>query len=202
MKKLPIFLFIFIAAATASFAQSSTAAKAELKRLTDLNKRLAAIPSDKQDRPPYKAFIKRNDKDIVYSDPAGQWFVRSDRFWNLHKKYQRLAIADDIAWAAAQNPLPGECEGYVNCYIYKMTVTEGRYLQLYPSGKFSGKAMNTLVEYLEQVTTADSQYDPPLDAEDRADLKEKLGELKTQISGSKNAAKAKAFAAIEKLEKL
>lgn len=202
MKKISLIIFILLTAVTASFAQSTAAARAELKRLNDLGKRLDAIPMNRLDRPPHKAFIKKNEKDIVYSDPAGQYFVRSDRYWALHKKYQKLPIAEEIAWTASQNSLPGECEGYINCYVYKMTVTDGRYLQLYPNGKHASKAIASLVEYLETMTAADSQYDPPADAEDRAVLKKTLSELRSQIAATKHADKTKILSAIAKLEKL
>src|SRR5688572_18906069 len=84
----------------------------EYKRLVALRNKLAKIPMERLGREPHKSLIRRNRKDIVYSDPAGQWFVRSDRFWNLAEKNKRRPFADDIAWTAAENPLPGECEGY------------------------------------------------------------------------------------------
>lgn len=175
-------------------------AEREFKRLKSLQAALAKIPMEKQDKEPHKSFLKKNDKDITYSEPSGQWYVRSERFWELRSKNSSLPIAEDIAWTAAQNPLPGECEGYINCYVYIMTITDGRYLSFYPNGKYSKQALKAIVERLEPLAADDSQYDGPTEASDRAELKKALAELRTQISGSNSADKAKAIALIAKLE--
>ncbi len=65
--------------ATAQNAASATATK-EYKRLVRLQTALSKIPMERQEKEPHRAFLKRNEKDIVYSDPAGMWLVRSDRF--------------------------------------------------------------------------------------------------------------------------
>lgn len=200
MKNISLLLFIVPLLSTAVFAQGVAAAKADFKRLTDLQTRLAAIPMEKQNREPHKSLLRRNQKDIVYSEPSGQWYVRSDRFWALHKKYQKLAIAEEIAWTASQNPIPGECEGYINCYIYMLTDTDGRYLSLYPNGKHQKKAIDTLIEYLGNITKDDTTYDKPVDEAERVDLKKKLIELRKQLGNVKSADRSKLFALIDKLE--
>jgi len=179
---------------------SATAAAREFKRLQTLQAALAKIPMEKQEKEPHKTFLKKNEKEITYSEPAGQWYVRSELFWDLRNRHSSLPIAEAIAWAAAQNPIPGECEGYINCYMYLLTVTEGRYLSYYPNGKYSKQALKTIVDRLEPLAADDSQYDGPADASDRAELKKTLAELRTQISGSNNPDKAKAIALIAKLE--
>jgi hypothetical protein len=103
---------------------------------------------EKQNREPHKSFLKRNAKNIVYSDPSAEYYVRSDRFWALSKKYKNLAIADDIAWTAAQNTLPGECEGFLTCYMYVLRATDVEYLDRYPNGKHSKKALKELIDNL------------------------------------------------------
>lgn len=200
MKKLSLLLFILFAVSTGVFAQGTAAAKAEFKRLTDMQKRLAAIPMMRLEREPHKSYIRRNKKDIVYSEPAGQWLVRSDRFWSLQKKYQKLAIAEDIAWAASQNMMPGECEGYINCYVYSMTETEGKYLSLYPNGKHQKEAVGALIGHLENMTEDDATYDKPADEADRIDLKKMLVKLRGQLSIVKTINRTKLFALIDKLE--
>jgi len=181
-------------------AQSKTAA-AEFKRLKDLSTALGKIPPDKLDREPHKSLIKRNRKDITYSEPAGQWFVRSDRFWNLSKKYKSLPIADDIAWAAAETPLPGECEGYVNCYIYNTEATYVAYLKLYPKGRSSKKALNEIAANLtyitDDITGKKGNYEGPADASDRADLAKMIGEIRTVVSGVSHAERAKVLSQLD-----
>lgn len=59
-------------------AQSSAQAAAtkEYKRLVNLQLALRKIPFNKQDKEPHRSFLKRNENDLVYSEPAGEWYVR------------------------------------------------------------------------------------------------------------------------------
>lgn len=172
----------------------------EFKRLKTLQAALKKIPMEKMETEPHKNFLKKNDKEITYSEPAGQWYVRSELFWNLRERAKALPIAEEIAWTAAQNPIPGECEGYINCYVYICAITSGRYLGFYPNGKHSKQAVTEIVERLEQLAADDSQYDGPTEDSDRGELKKHLAELKAQISGTGHIEKEKALSLITKLE--
>jgi hypothetical protein len=172
----------------------------EFKRLKTLQAALEKIPIERMEREPHKSFLKKNNKEITYSEPSGQWYVRSELFWNLRDRAKDLPIAEEIAWTAAQNPTPGECEGYINCYVYLVTVTNGQYLQHYPNGKYSRQAMTEIVERLEPLAADDSQYDGPTEDSDRGELKKTLAELKAQISGTGHIEKEKALSLITKLE--
>ncbi|MGI8670260.1 MAG: SH3 domain-containing protein, partial [Aridibacter sp.] len=108
-----------------------------LKKLTALSNALKAIPIDKKDNSPYKEFLEKYKSEIVYSEPSAQWYVRSDNSWQLHQRYKDYKIGEEMAWQAAGNPIPGECEGYINCYLYALRVTNGEYLNFYPNGKYS-----------------------------------------------------------------
>lgn len=200
MMRSPKLVFVLLMLSAISLAQAESKAKAELTRLLKLKAALEKVPMEKQDREPHKSFLKKNEKEIVYSEPAGQWYVQSELFWKLHNKYKSLSIAEQIAWEAAQNPIPGECEGYINCYVYLCSITSGKYLGFYPNGKHSKQAITEVVERLEQLSADDSQYDGPTEAADRAELKKSLAELKQQISGTTIPEKAKAKALITKLE--
>ena len=157
-----------------------TKAKAELKELLDLRARLEQIPFNGEDKEPHKSFIKRNDKKITYNEPAGRWIVRSEMFWELRDKYAGLKTADDIAWEAAQNPIPGECEGYMNCGVYLGQITAVKYLGYYPAGKHSKAALDELRSMFSSfadASQADVSYTPPEDATDRAELQKMLKEI-------------------------
>ncbi len=96
---------------------SEVLADLQFKRLLALGAALKKIPTGKADQNPYKDFVKANEDEVVYSEPSGEWYVRLNAFWELHNQYKNLPLAEDIAWQAAQTLLPGECEGYVNCYL-------------------------------------------------------------------------------------
>jgi hypothetical protein len=161
--------------------------KADLgfKRLQILNAAMRAVPFGKDEQQPYKNFIRAHEKEVIYSEPSGQWLVRSELFWELHAKFTALPIAEEIAWAAAQNPIPGECEGYINCYLYALRATDGEYLNFYPNGKYSKKALTNVTDLLEPMIadlTGKSAYTPPSDISDRAEFNRFLTELRTIIS--------------------
>ena len=188
--------------ASLSAAQTAAANK-EYKRLVNLQAALRKIPMDRQNKEPHRSFLKRNDKDIVYSDPSGEWYVRSDRFWNLQKKYKTLAIADQIAWTAAENQLPGECEGYVPCYLSVVRMTYAEYLTLYPKGKYSRKAVQETVKSLgymaDDAVSAKKNYDG-IEAGDDAEFTKAIKDLKGILSKTKHPETAKALAQLKQIE--
>lgn len=203
----PFFIFaLFIAVSTLLLADSGNAqtrtavATKEYKRLVALSIALKKIPVDKLDREPHKSFIKRNRKDIVYSDPAGQWFVDSNRFWDLHKKYKTLSIADEIAWTAASNPLPGECEGFISCYFSVAKMMEIEYLKLYPNGKYSKNAVDAFARDIEMIVAdlvPKATYEGPTEASDKAELAEMLNEITTILNKTSQPRTKKVIADIK-----
>ena len=164
---------------------SDRSGEIELKRLLALRSALKTIPADKRETAPYKNFLKNQEKEIVYNEPAGEWLVISNEFWNLHNKYRKTNVSETIAWEAANNPLPGECEGYVNCYLFDMRMRFGEYLNLHPNGKRAGEALQNITDYLSPIA-ADAQaktvYSGPTDVTDRAEFNNLIAELRTIIA--------------------
>ncbi|HWW74203.1 MAG TPA: SH3 domain-containing protein, partial [Pyrinomonadaceae bacterium] len=102
----------FLARAVKEVTRREARAEMELARLTALARSLAAFSIENQEQAPYKAWTTEHDAEINYSEPAGQWYVRSDLYWNLQAKYKDLPVAERAAWQGAQTPIPGECEGF------------------------------------------------------------------------------------------
>ena len=172
------------------------------KRLLALSAALKKIPFGKSDEDPYKNFVKTNEKEIVYSDPSGEWYIRSEVFWELHNQYKNLPIGEEIAWQAAQNPIPGECEGYINCYLYALRVTDGEYLNFYPGGKYSKKALQNISNLLAPMVAdlkEKNVYTPATDISDRAEFNRYLAELRTIISRVPYVEKSKPLQQINQL---
>jgi hypothetical protein len=169
----------------ASDAENSASAEIELKRLLALRAALKTIPSGKSEQAPYSDFLKSQEKSVVYSEPAAEWHVSSNLFWDLHKKHQKSPVADQIAWEGAQNPLPGECEGYVNCYLFYARMTSGEYLSLHPTGRKNLEALTNLTSLLDPIVMSlngNSPYTGPTDVTDRAEFNNLIAELRTIIS--------------------
>ncbi len=164
---------------------SDKSAEIELKRLLALRSALRTIPADKRETAPYSVFLKTREREIVYNEPAGEWLVVSNEFWSLHTKYRKSAVADTIAWEAANNPLPGECQGYVNCYLFDMRMRFAEYLNLHPNGTRAGEALKNMTVYFSPIV-ADAQqktvYTGPTDVTDRAEFNNLIAELRTIVA--------------------
>lgn len=137
------------------------AARAELSllRLRALQKALdehaagASAPSGWESRPLREAGIRADTGEIAYGEPQGQWYVRADAFWALHDRYRALPIAERIAWSAATQDLPGECEADPTCIFSFVEITVGRYLSLHPRGAHAAAALRNMAEPLAFVET-------------------------------------------------
>lgn len=191
----------FLDRATREVTQRNTLAELELARLDALARSLAAVPFEQLNNQPFKSWTDERAKEIVYSEPAGQWYVNSNVFWNLQSKYSPLPVAERIAWAASQTPLPGECEGYLPCYVYKQTETNGRYLKLYPRGAHADAALSNLAESLGQITEslrgADSPFEVP--REDRPNFRRSVAALRAQLALVPAPKKARVLARLDEI---
>lgn len=175
----------FLTSSLPEIKTQATQAELNFVRLSTLKNALAAIPFDKQQSEPYKTFIEKQDKNIIYSEPAGQWYVRSDLFWDLARKYKNLPIGEKIAWAGANNPLPGECEGYLNCYLYSLKATHGAYLEQFPRGAHVAESLKAIKEWLEPVAADAAKkevYTAPTEVAEKAEFYQTLADLRVRVS--------------------
>lgn len=159
-------------------------AAANFKALLDLRTGLEKIPTGGEEREPHRSFLKRNESRIQYDDPSARYIVRSEQFWSLREKYRDLAIADDIAWAAAENPLGGECEGEMSCSIHAENITLGRYLRYYPKGKHAKAAVVQLKAAFESYADealAGVGFTAPEGGAGRAELRKLLRDLAAAV---------------------
>ena len=189
-------LYEFLDTASGDLAASESAADLELKRLFALRSALRKVPVGRGGAAPFRQFLAAHERAVVYNEPAGEWLVASNEFWNLHKKYQKSGAADSIAWEAANNPLPGECEGYVNCYLFDMRMRFGEYLNLHPAGRHSAEALKNLTDYLAPIVAdlpQKSIYNGPTDVTDRAEFNNLIAELRTIVSRLNYTEKEKAL---------
>jgi len=192
----------FLRIAQASAGTFELQADLSLKRLRVLGSALKTIPSGKSETFPYKSFLKANEKEVVYSEPSGEWYVRSDLFWELHGNFIKLPTAEEIAWEAARNPMPGECEGYINCNLYQLRATDAEYLNFYPNGKYSKKALQSINNLLDISVAAMNNkalYTPLTDVGERAEFNRFLTELRAIISKVPHFEKSRALQQISQL---
>jgi hypothetical protein len=195
-------IFGFLTAARKEINDSNQLAGINYKRLLMLSAALKKVEFGKAEENPYKDFLAANESEVIYSEPSGQWLVRSQILWDLHEKNKNAPAAEEIAWTAAQNPIPGECEGYINCYLYLLRSTEGEYLNFYPNGKYSRQALKNITSYLEPIA-ADAKektvYYSANDISDRADFNKYLTELRAIVSKVPFTEKSKTLQQIKQI---
>ena len=191
----------FLDRATKQVTRRDALAELELTRLVALARSLANISLGDLEKPPYKLWVTEHEREIVYSEPAGQWYVRAELFWALQQKYRALPLAERAAWEAAQTPLPGECEGYLPCYLYLETETNGKYLKLYPRGTHAGAALSELSEFFGHVTEdlrgANPVYEVP--PADRANFRKSVAALRAQLALVPAAKKARVLGQLDEI---
>lgn len=139
-------LWFFLNRTSADVTPGEKVAELKLLRLQVLQRSLRVIPYDKEEKPPYKEWLRQHQPEIGYNEVGGSWLVKPEQFWNLHKQYAQLPIGERIAWEAANQPLGGECEGYVPCDLSRLNSTTGKYLNLYPRGKYVTTALNQMLD--------------------------------------------------------
>ncbi|MGE5836669.1 MAG: SH3 domain-containing protein [Acidobacteriota bacterium] len=105
---------------------------------------LDAVPVPRRTRgrqPPYRDWLAPRADTIVYNEPGGRWMIRPNHLWKLQDEHARSSSADELAWRAVQNGLPGECEGFIPCYLRRLNLLEGEYLRRSAMGKHVDEAV-------------------------------------------------------------
>lgn len=123
-------------------------AQATLDWLQALGQVLAAVPIERTDETVFRDWLGAHEALVVYSEPAGEWLIRNDLVRQLHEEHRDAPAADEIAWLAAINGLPGECEGYIPCYVFILNHLDGEYLRQHPKGRHRDEALRGIAETL------------------------------------------------------
>jgi len=123
----------------------NTRAEFELLKLLALANVAASLPAEKVDKSPYREWVKMHQAEVILNEFAGGYNLRSEMLWKLEAKYHTSPIADRIAWEAAENPQPSDCEGDEVCDFYLLE-GEIQYLGVHPNGAHATEAIKNLIE--------------------------------------------------------
>ena len=186
-------------------ASADSRAVALLDWLRALNDVLKAIPFERT-AGPHEEWIRKHDALIIYSEPAGQWLIGKDVFDRVYAEHAKSAVADEIAWLAASNGLPGECEGYVPCYAGSLNMLEGEYLRRQPGGAHRAEAFARITEVmrivLEDLLKRPDRNDFLSVPRDCPDLLQTAVPLRNAIGAARDGTKTEALALSNRLVSL
>lgn len=149
----------FLRSATPSGATDSSRACLEFHALLTLNRYLreASQAVKLEALPPG---IAPYAGDLDYSEPAGMYMCKYNIFWNILERLKDHPQADELAWKASQQPIPGETEGFLELMIAQANETSGRYLRAHPVGAHVGEALNNITAYFFVSPDSDTPREP------------------------------------------
>lgn len=184
-------IYNLAATAVTEAKDANMRAEFELLKLLALANSAVTFPQHLIEKSPYREWYKAHASELVLNEFAGGYNLRSDLLWNLETRYHRLPIADRIAWEAARNPRPSDCEGDEVCHLF---VIEGeiQYLSLHPNGAHAAEALRDLTEHLtdDVIKTANGSGGDKYVVEQRTALRKMLSSLRTAASKTSAAEKS------------
>ncbi len=143
----------FIERESASVNDSETAARFDLYRLRAVSTVLSTIRLNLGKRDPYMSWLDRHKSLIAYDEPGGRWLLSNAAVWQTHDQHPDSAAADEIAWLAVTNGLPGECQGSLVCYVDTLNKLDGEYLRRHPTGRHADEAAARIKDAADQIGT-------------------------------------------------
>lgn len=143
--------------------------EAALWRVRVLARALRGVDYENREQAPMKAWLARHEDEVIFSEPSGESYVARRKIWDLYETAKATPFAEELAWEAAKTPAGGECEGYLPCSLGDSLDSIGRYLELYPKGKYSAAALEELFWFREEPSGVD-----PLDPADVPEAKRQL----------------------------
>jgi len=175
-------------------------AELALFRLLALERSVAPIMEEEPRDPAEREWVKIHENEIAFSVPGGQWFVRADLYWALEEKHRGTAIAQQMAWEGANAGLPGECEGYIPCTFEVLLMTDGRYLDLYPTGAHADQAMEVIASPLLEIVKPNTPY--TMDPRDAVQLRGAIAKLSAIVERAAGSRKAEILANLKRIDQM
>jgi len=189
-------IYNLAASSVTAAKDTSTRAEFELLKLLALAGWARTFPDNLSDKS-----LKAHETEIIRNEFGGAYNLRSEVLWNLETKYHSLPIADRIAWEAAQNPQPSDCEGDEVCHFF---LYDGaiKYLHSHPNGAHAVEALQGLTEVLtdEVVKSANAKGGDQYVIEQRTDLRKKLASLRIAIAKTSAPEKAEIVKRLQRVK--
>jgi hypothetical protein len=194
---------IYALAATALSEATDVNARAEfeLLKILALANTATTFSYNLRDKSPYREWLKAHRAEVVQDEFAGGYDLRSDVLWNLEAKYHTLPISDRIAWHAAENMEPSDCEADEVCRFFR-TLGYIKYLGLHPKGAHAEEAVKNLNQALteEVITEANGTGTDAYDVDTRRTLRKHLTALRLALAKISAPAKGELLQKLERVK--
>lgn len=193
-------IYNLAATAITESKDANTRAEFELLKLLALANWAVTVPQHLLDKSPYREWYKVHASEVILNEFAGGYNLRSDLLWNLETKYHRLPVADRIAWEAARNPRPSDCEGDEVCHFFVIS-GEIQYLSLRPNGAHAAEALRDLTELLtdEVISTANGTGGDKYVVEQRTELRKMLTSLRGALAKTSASEKSELLKKLQRI---
>ena len=193
-------IYELAAGAISESKDPTTRAEFELLKLLALGNWAASFPNHLSDKSPYREWLKTHKDEVIRNEFAGSYNLQTQLLWNLETKYHSLPIADRIAWEAAQNPYPSDCEGDEVCNLF-LYEGEIKYLSVHPNGTHASEAFKNLTSAItdDVIKRATDKGGDKYAVEERVQLRRLFGSLRLAITKTSAAEKTEL---IEKLKRV
>jgi SH3 domain-containing protein len=180
---------------------ANTRAEFELLKLLALASTAEAFPNNLKDKSPYREWIKAHAAEVIENEFAGGYNLRSSVLWALEAKHHTLPISERIAWEAAENAEPSDCEGDEVCSFFR-TAGEIKYLSLHPKGSHVVEALNNLSEALtvDVIREANATGGDKYAVDARTELRKDLSSLRLAVTKISTSEKTELLTKLERVK--
>ena len=179
---------------------ANTRAEFELLKLLALANWVVVVTNEQRDKSAHREWHRAHGAEVIPNEFGGGYNLRSELLWQLEAKYHRLPIADRIAWAAAENPQPSDCEGDAVCHLF---VFEGaiKYLNLHPNGAHAAEAVKNLNELIteEVIKRANDKGGDQYAVEERTNLRKLFASLRAALAKTSAVEKAEILKKLQRV---
>ena len=161
---------------------ANTRGEFELLKVLALRNWAGTLPDDLKDKSPYREWLKTHGASFIPNEFGGGYELRTEVLWNLETKYHTLPVGERIAWEAAENPQPSDCESDDVCNFFLLD-GEIKYLGLHPKGAHAAEAVKNLNEGLtdDVIKEAKSKSGDKYAVQQRAELRKTLTSLRLAL---------------------
>lgn len=193
---------IYNLAARSTTEQKDVNTRAEFELLTLLALANSApwFSDEQRDKSPYREWLRAHAAKVVPNEFAGGYNLRTELLWRLEAKYHTLPIAERIAWEAAENPTPHDCEGDEVChlFIFKDGV---EYLRRHPNGAHAAEAVKNFDELLtdDVIKRANAKGGDQYVVEEQVGLRKLLSSLRLALAKTSAAGKTELLKKLDRV---